>query len=91
METAETLYEHVYYLVKETKKPKYLDFYDLRETDNPEYYLDQTVRINGKWFFMTTGKTHFRSAADRDNAPKIYIKYLYKKKQIYILQKRSVS
>lgn len=77
----DTLYEHCFYLVKETKKPTYLDFYDLEDKDlkSIECYLEQTVRINNKWYFVTTGKKYFRSEADRENAPKYYIKALYQK------------
>jgi len=78
-----TLYEHCFYLIKETKKPKYLDFYDLNEKDlnSPEIYLEQTIRFNDKWYFITTGKQYCRSEEERENTPKIYIKHLYKKKE----------
>ena len=77
------LYEHCYYLIKETKKPTYLDFYDLDDTDFIEAklccYLEQTIRYKGKWFFVTTKKQYFSTAEDRDTAPKMLIKYLYRK------------
>ena len=81
----DTLYEHCYYLIKETKKPKYLDFYELEEKDF-EYpmvvsYLEQTVRYNDKWYFITTKNIHYRTIEERDKAPKVYIKELYKKER----------
>lgn len=80
---SDTLYESNYYLIKETKKPVYLDFYELDDTDFTEAkiccYLEQTVRYNGKWFFITTKKRYFSTAVGRDAAPKVVIKYLYKK------------
>lgn len=77
------LYEHQYYLIKETKKPFYLDFYDLDDSDFTEArlccYLEQTIRYKDKWFFVTTKKQYFSTETARDNAPKILIKYLYQK------------
>lgn len=77
------LYEQHYYLIKETKKPTYLNFYELDDADFTEFmlcgYLEQTIRYNGKWFFVTTKKQYFSTEAGRDEAPKILIKYLYKK------------
>ena len=75
------LYEQWYYLMKETKKPTYLDFYDLEDRDLNfiENYLEQTVRYQDKWYFVTNGKKYFSTAEDRDTAPKYYIKELYKK------------
>jgi len=77
------LYEHVYYIIKETKKPKYLDFYELTEKDlkDPEIYLEQTIRYNDKWFFITTGKQYFATEISSLLAPKIFIKYLYRPKE----------
>lgn len=77
------LYEHIYYLIKETKKPKYLDFYELDDTDFTEAklccYLEQTIRYKGKWFFVTTKKQYFSTEAGRDTASKMLLKYLYRK------------
>ena len=77
------LYEHFYYLIKETKKPTYLDFYDLDDSDFTETklccYLEQTIRYGGKWFFVTTKKQYFGTEAGRDAAPKMLIKHLYQK------------
>lgn len=76
------LYEHVYCLIRETKKPKYLDFFALDAADlrDPRAYLEQTIRYAGKWFFVTTGKQIFKTVEARDAAPKIYIKFLRKPK-----------
>ena len=78
-----TLYEQLYYLIRETKKPTYLDFYDLDDSDFTEAklccYLEQTIRYKGRWFFITTKKQYFSTAEDRDAAPKMLIKYLYQK------------
>lgn len=81
-----TLYEHYAYIARETKQPKYLDFYELEQKDlkNIECYLDQTVRIDNKWFFVTTAKKYYRSEAERDRAPKFYIKRLYKKPEAIV-------
>lgn len=78
-----TLYEHCYYLMKETKKPVYLDFYELEKKDLPNIvcYLEQTVRYNGKWFFIKMLKSYFKEYNQRENAPKNWIKFLYQKKQ----------
>jgi len=75
------LYEQVYYLIKETKKPTYLDFYDLDDADLKmiECYLEQTIRYKNRWYFITTKKQYFSNAEKRDTAPKIYLKNLYKK------------
>lgn len=75
------LYEHYYYLMKETKKPKYLDFYELEDTDlkNIECYLEQTVRYKNKWYFIEFKKKYFYTEEARKNAPKYMIKELYQK------------
>ena len=77
-----TLYEHCYYQMRETKRPKYLDFYELEKKDlqHIECYLEQTVRYSEKWFFIEMKKTYFQSAYLRDQAPRNWIKYLYQKK-----------
>jgi len=77
------LYEGIYYLMRETKKPTYLNFYELEEKDLWDLivYCDQTVRYNDKWFFISMKKTYFSTKERRDAAPKQYIKYLYKKKE----------
>jgi hypothetical protein len=77
------LYEHVFYLIKETRKPKYLDFYELDDKDlkSPEFYLEETIRHNGKWYFITTSKQYFRSEELRAKAPRVFIKHLYKAKE----------
>lgn len=75
------LHEHNYYLMQETKKPTYLDFYELEEKDLPKIdcYLEQTVRYNDKWFFIKSAKTYF--SLRQENYPKLWIKYLYKTKE----------
>ena len=80
------LYSHQYYLVKETKNPTYLDFYDLTDKDMkyPEIYLEQTIRYRDRWFFVTSKTEYFRSEVEREKAPKVYIKYLYKKPEAFI-------
>ena len=84
-----TLYEGMYYLIKETKQPKYLDFYELEEKDlnDPVMYLEQTVRYAGKWYFITTKTRCFDSENERDSAPKVYIKNLYQKKKPLMIGK----
>ena len=84
-----TLYEHCYYLMTETKKPKYLDFYDLEDKDLGWLvsYRNQTVRYRGKWFFVTYKKTYFSSEKAAKEAPENYIKYLYQKPIPIILKK----
>ena len=78
------LYEHYYYLMHETKRPKYLDFYDLNNKDLSmlELYMDQTVRYEGKWFFVKQYKKYFRDKKIRDSAPRNFIRYLYERKMI---------
>ena len=80
METS-TIFEHCYYLVKQTKKPTYLDFYDISPKDLkfPEIYCDQTVRIEGNWYFVTMKKTYYYNEEEWKTAPRVYIKRLYKK------------
>jgi len=75
------LYEKTQYLLKQTFKPKYLDFYDINEKDltMPEIYLNQTLRFNNKWYFLTKSKKYFYSAEERDKMPELLIKDLYKK------------
>ena len=76
-----TMYEGGYYLMKETKQPKYLDFYDLKKEDLSSLvaYVDQTVRYKKRWFFVTHKTKLFYSFDVRDNYPENWIKYLYKK------------
>ena len=76
-----TLYEHWYYVMRETKKPVYLVFYDLERKDlqDIECYLEQTVRYDGKWFFVKAKTTYFGNERDRDAAFRLFIKFLYKK------------
>ena len=75
------VYSHYYYLVRETKRPTYLDFYDLTDKDMeyPEIYLEQTIRYKNKWFFVTSKTKYFRTEKEQQEAPRVYIKYLYKK------------
>lgn len=75
------LYEHCYYLMRETKNPKYLDFYDLEDKDlkSIECYLEQTVRYKNKWYFIESKKTYFYTEEAREKASKHMIKELYKK------------
>jgi len=75
-----TMYEGGYYLMKETKQPKYLDFYDLKKEDLAilRTYIGQTVRYKKRWFFVTYKTKLFYSFDVRDNYPKNWIKYLYK-------------
>jgi hypothetical protein len=77
-----TLFEHCYYQARETKKPIYLDFYEIEKKDLPhiDCYLEQTIRYNNKWYFVEMKKTYFRSETQRNNAPKYWIKNLYQKK-----------
>ncbi len=84
-EKVDTLYEHCYYLMKETKKPTHLDFYELEDKDLRmlDAYEKQTVRYQGKWFFVTYRKQYFYSEESQKNAPRVYIKYLYKKPMPY--------
>ena len=76
-----TMYEGGYYLMKETKQPKYLDFYDLKKEDLAilRTYIGQTVRYKKRWFFVTHKTKLFYSFDVRDNYPENWIKYLYKK------------
>lgn len=76
------LYEHYYYLMQETKNPKYLDFYDLDNKDLSllELYINQTVRYRGRWFFVKQYKKYFRNKKNADVAPGNFIKYLYERK-----------
>ena len=75
------LYEHCYYLMRQTKNPKYLDFYDLEEKDLRciDCYLEQTVRYNNEWYFVEMKKKYYYNEIDREKAPKYMIKKLYKK------------
>ena len=75
-----TRYEGGYYLIKETKQPKYLDFYDLKKKDLTTLwaYVGQTVGYRKRWFFITYKTTLFYSEKARDNYAKNWIKYLYK-------------
>lgn len=70
--------------MRETKKPKYLDFYDLEREDlkNIEIYLENTVRYDGRWYFIETKKRYFRDEKESKKAEKIYIKNLYRNKQV---------
>jgi len=74
------LYEHLYYLMRQTKQPKYLDFYELEGKDlkKLEYYVNQTIRYNGEWYFVKMEKTYFYDEFRRDAAPMYYIKKLWK-------------
>lgn len=76
------LYEHQYYLVKETKQPTFLDFYGLEDKDFAEFivagYVNQTIQYKNKWFFVTIQKKYFSTEEKRDASPKVLIKYLYK-------------
>ena len=76
-----TLYRSKYFLMRETKQPTYLDFFDIEDKDLKYLYdyEDQTVRYNGKWFFIEQHHQDFSSEERRDASPKAYIKYLYKK------------
>jgi len=73
-------YEGIYYLMKETKQPKYLDFYDLKREDLTTiwFYVGQTVRYRKRWFFVTDETKLFYSKKERDNYPQNWIKHLYK-------------
>lgn len=75
-----TMYEGGRYLMKETKQPKYLDFFDLEDKHLSvlAVYVDQTVRYKNKWFFITYKTKLFYSKKDRDNYAENWIKYLYK-------------
>lgn len=76
-----TLYEKTQYILKQTQKPKYLDFYDLDKKDltMPEIYIGETIRLENKWFFLEVKKKYFNSEKERDEAPTTLIKELYKK------------
>ncbi len=75
-----TLYEHCYYRLRETKKPTYLDFYELDVNDlhNLECYLNQTIRFQNKWYFLEMKKKYFYTEKERDATPKYMMKPLYK-------------
>lgn len=77
------LYSQYYYILRETKNPKYLDFYDLDDKDINEFdlalYQNQTIKYKNKWFFVTWKKRYCNSEKKRDALPERYIKYLYKK------------
>ena len=75
-----TMYEGGRYLMKETKQPKYLNFFDLKDKDLSLLvaYVDQTIRYKNKWFFVTHNTKLFYSEKDRDNYAENWIKYLYK-------------
>ena len=75
------LYEYCYYLMRQTKKPKYLDFYELKDKDLKclDSYLEQTVRYKNEWYFIESKRKYFHNKLDRDNAPRYIIKKLYKK------------
>ena len=80
----EQLYEGSYYLIRQTKKPKYLDFYELEDKDLSciECYLEQTVRYKNDWYFIEQKHRYFHSENERDISPRYYIKKLYKKLEV---------
>jgi len=73
------LYENSYYLLRETKNPTYLDFYELndRDVEFPAIvaYAKQTVRYKGKWFFVEY-KTEIGC---EKRGVSVFLKHLYKK------------
>lgn len=50
--TENKVHRRYIFIAKETKKPRYLDFYDLDSFREISLYEKQTVRLNGKWYFV---------------------------------------
>ncbi len=81
------LYERHYYLMKQTKKPVYLDFYELEDKDLKllNIYLEQTVRYKNEWYFIEWKKKYYHNEENAKKAPEFMIKKLYKKEEPLLL------
>ena len=84
------LYQSSVYVARETIKPKYLEFYNLDNFDDIPLYVGETVKIDGKWYYVEIQDKIYAKKPEWFNNPtmredKIFIKPL--RKEMYQYQK----
>jgi hypothetical protein len=60
-----------------------LDFYELTKKDlkNLDFYLNETVMYDGKWFVVKIKSKLFKTKDEMNNYPENWIKYPYQNKK----------